>query len=214
MTTLIVIRHGQSEGNAAGIFTGSTNAPLTELGRHQAELVCDYLKDYKIDKVYSSTLDRAYETALPIAEARGLTVERREGIREINGGLWETMEYDHIRAKYGDAYNLWLTDMGNAVCSEGESVAQLTERVKEEICRIVAENEGKTVAVVCHGTPIRALACIWQGVDICDMQSVDWVPNASVSIVEYEKADSSPNVILYGYKDHLKDCLTNLPKTV
>ena len=214
MTTLIVIRHGESEGNKGGYFTGNVNVDLTEMGRKQAQMVCEYLKDYKIDKVYSSDLDRAYETALPIAEYHGLEVEKRAGIREINGGKWERMVYADIKEKYADEYNVWLEDMGNAICVGGESVAQLSGRVDAEIKRIVAENEGKTVAVVCHGTPIRALACIWKGVDIHDMQTVPWVSNASVSVVRYENIHETPEIVLYGYTEHLKDCATFLPETV
>ena len=214
MTRLIVIRHGQSKGNCGGFFTGSVNVELTDLGRRQAQLVADFLKDYKIDKVYSSDLDRAYETALPIAEPRGLTVEKVPGIREINGGKWENMEYNGIGEKYGDDFNVWLTDFGKAVCTGGESVAYLAERVGKAISKIVAENPDRTVAVVCHGTPIRSLNCIWRGVDISEMQNIPWAANASVSIAEYENADTLPEIVMYGYTDHLADSVTTLPGTV
>ena len=214
MTTLIVIRHGESEGNKGGYFTGNVNVSLTDMGRKQALMVRDYLKEYKIDKVYSSDLDRAYETALPIAEYHGVEVEKRPGIREINGGKWERMVYADIKEQYGDEYNVWLEDMGNALCTDGESVAQLSERVEKEINSIIAENEGKTIAVVCHGTPIRALACIWKNVDIQDMQDVPWVSNASVSVVKYSDISIPPEIVLYGYTEHLKDCATFLPETV
>lgn len=214
MTRLIVVRHGESVGNCDGYFTGNVDIELTDLGRRQALMVRDFLKDYHIDKVCSSDLSRAYETALPIAEQRGLTVEKIPDIREINGGVWEKMVYADIKAAYPVEYDTWLTDMGNASCVGGESVVELAARVDRAIKNIVAENDGKTVCIVCHGTPIRALACIWRGVDIHNMQSVPWVANASVSIAEYGSPDAAPDIILYGHTDHLKDCVTMLPDTV
>lgn len=214
MTTLIVIRHGESAANNKERFAGRWNVPLTDMGRRQAKLASEYLKDYDIDRVYSSDLDRAYETAQIIAEEHGINVEKDIGIREIDGGKWEQMMYADIRKTYPDEYGVWMNDLGNAVCVDGESVIDMAARVEKTIHRIVEENDGKTVVVVCHGTPIRALSCIWRGVDIHDMQTVDWVANASISVVEYENADKSPEIVMYGYTEHLADCVTVLPKTV
>lgn len=214
MTRLIVVRHGESEANKSDRFAGSWDVKLTDLGKRQAQMVAEFLKDYNIDRIYSSDLTRAYETSLPIAESHGLTVEKEPGIREIHGGVWEEMRYVDIKDIHADDYNVWLTDIGNAVCTDGESVAELAERIEKTVRRIVAENDGKTVCIVCHGTPVRVLGCLWRGVDVHNMNEVAWAANASVSIAEYESADEIPEIILYGYTDHLADCVTVLPDTV
>ena len=63
MTTLILVRHGQSESNLKHIFCGQTDVKLTEKGHAQAKKTAEYIiKNYKIDKIYSSDLQRAYDT--------------------------------------------------------------------------------------------------------------------------------------------------------
>ncbi len=214
MTRLIVVRHGESEANRRERFAGSWDVPLTDLGIRQAQLVGEYLKAYHIDRIYSSDLARAYETARHIAAPCGLTVEKEPDIREIHGGVWEEMVFDDLSKTYPEDFNVWHTDIGNARCTGGESVAELAERVGKAVHRIVRENDGKTVCIVCHGTPVRVLGCIWRGVDVHNMNSVPWVANASVSIAEYENADTLPELVMYGYTDHLADSVTVLPDTV
>ena len=74
MTTLIFVRHGQSESNLAKVFTGQGNTKLTPLGRAQAERTAEYLRDFPISRIYASDLDRAMETASPTAKFFGLEV--------------------------------------------------------------------------------------------------------------------------------------------
>lgn len=212
MTNFIVIRHGESEGNLSGYFTGSLEAPLTAAGRKQAKLLADYLSKEKIDCVYSSDLVRAVETAEPIAASCGLAVRKSAALREIYGGRWEGMKFDEIQSKYPEAYGVWLNDKGRAVCTDGESVVALAERVQSEFRRIAAENDGKTVVIVSHGTPIRALFCLWNGADIADMQAVDWVSNASVTRVKY--SGGRAEIISADFTGHLNELITSLPKNV
>ncbi|MBQ3014558.1 MAG: histidine phosphatase family protein [Clostridia bacterium] len=74
MTTLIVVRHGYSEGNREQRFVGHGEVPLTAIGREQAICTAEYLKDYKIDRIYSSDLIRAMQTAIPTAKMHGLPI--------------------------------------------------------------------------------------------------------------------------------------------
>ncbi len=79
-TKLIFIRHGFSESNKDGLFTGQADIPLTDLGRRQAQCAAEYLKDTKIDRFYSSTLSRAYETAHASATLRDMEITKLAGL--------------------------------------------------------------------------------------------------------------------------------------
>ena len=68
--------------------------------------------------------------------------------------------------------------------------------------------------IVSHGTPIRSLLCIWKGNDVSDMQNIRWVPNASVSVAEYNSCNENPEIVLYGYDEFLEGVITNLPANV
>ena len=213
-TKLILVRHGESAGNRTNTFTGFEDAPLTDTGVKQAELLRDYLVQTDIDKIYSSDLSRAYNTALPLAEAKGMCVHKESDLREINGGLWGGMPFFSIKDNYPEDFDVWMTDFGNAVCTGGESVAHLADRVQNSISRIIAENKGKTIVAVIHGTPIRTLLCRWQGLDMGDLQNVPWAANASVTVAEFTDGCNIPEITLFNYTGHLEGCVTTLPSNI
>ena len=83
MKRIIMVRHGQSESNVRKTFTGQLDAPLTDVGREQAQRMAQYLDKYRIDKIYASSLDRSVETAQAIADRQNCPVEKCDAIREI-----------------------------------------------------------------------------------------------------------------------------------
>ena len=213
MTTLIFVRHGQSESNLQRRFTGQRETPLTELGKKQACKTAEDLKDYPIDRIYASDLGRAMETARPTAESHGLPIIPNPNFREIDAGLWEGMLYDEIKEVYPETYQQWLTNVGAAHPDGGEKVEDLATRVYAETRRVLEENRGKCVAIFTHATPVRMMGCLWHGMSPLGASKLPFCGNASVSIAEYED-DGSFRLICYGYDKHQGDCATKLPKNV
>ncbi len=213
MTTLIVVRHGQSQSNLDRRFTGQLETPLTELGHLQAEATATLLANTKIDAIYSSDLSRATETAEHTARGRGLAIIKRPALREVNAGAWEGKLYDELRVQFGEGYERWIKDIGHAHPDNGESTLELAARVYAEIDRIVAENPEKCVAVFTHATPVRMLACRWFGIPPERAAEVPFCTNASVSTVEYGER-GEVRLLHYGYDAHQGDHATNLPRGV
>ena len=211
MTTLIFVRHGQSESNLAKVFTGQGNTRLTDLGREQAARTAAYLRDFSISHIYASDLDRAMETASPTAKFFGLDVTPDTALREICAGEWEGKPYEVLKRDYPNSYSTWLEDLGRAHPEGGEAVRELYDRVNREVERLIFLHRGECIALFSHATPARALGCKWFGFDPEDMAKVPWATNASVSIAEYED-DGSFRVIQYGYDAHQGDTATALPK--
>lgn len=186
MVRFLIVRHGYSETNREQIFAGHLDAELDEIGKRQAEQLRDYLvSNYKIDRIYSSDLKRAKDTARPTAEAIGIKIETDPGIRELDVGLWKGMKVSEVAEKYPETFNLYKTNVGAARPDGGETYSELAERTNEAFIRMAEENEGKTVMVVTHGGVIRALRCLWNGYCITDAQEIAHVANASVSVVSY-----------------------------
>lgn len=187
MTRLLLIRHGQSVANVEKFFAGHLDSPLTELGMRQAELTAGYIASkYLVDRVYASDLSRAYMTGKAVADLYGLPTVACEQLRELNAGLWEGVPYESLVERFPETYQIWLSDIGNAVSDAGESVRQLQDRVVSAILDICKQNQGKTVVVATHATPIRALQCYCEGRALDEMKDVPWVSNASVSEFHYE----------------------------
>jgi probable phosphoglycerate mutase len=213
MTTLLLIRHGQSEANLSRVFAGNYNAPLTDLGLRQAEKTAEFIaENYKVDCVYSSDLIRAFETGKTVANALNLTTKPNDGLREIRAGEWEALPFDDIVLKFPEEYKIWKEDIGNSSCPNGESVKVLGERVMSTLTAIAEENDGKTVVIATHATPIRVSRTLIEYGNLAPMQDIPWVSNASVTELIYDNGKWTVGRV--GQDSHLSEFRTNLPNNV
>ena len=205
-TRFIVVRHGEAEGNIFRIFHGQHNSSLTEDGHLQAERAAQFLKDYKIDHIYSSDLNRTYATAEHISKVKDLKIRKKEGLREIFGGKWENIPWSDLPELYPDVYSHWENDISKAHLPCGESVEQMFSRAKTAFDELAGAHPGETVCVVTHGTVIRAMLCLWRNLPLSDMQTVPWFDNASITIVDYY--DNKYELVEEGINSHLKGIST------
>ncbi len=208
---MFFIRHGQSMGNLLGNFLGITDLDLSPLGYKQAECTANFLKNQKIDAIYSSDLLRAHNTGKALADIKGIEIVDDIGLRELYAGLWENRAFDELAVEFAESYgNVWINDVGNAAADDGESVDHLSDRVYKTIEKIAKENDGKTVAVFTHATPIRAFFSRIQGYTLNEMKNVPWASNASVSEAFYD--GEKFKFVNYSRDDFMGDIKTVLPK--
>lgn len=211
-TRLIFIRHGFSESNKCGVFTGQADIPLTEIGLRQADYAASYLKDMHIDKLYASPLSRAYDTGLAIAKEHGLRMIADARLCEINGGDWQEQPYSRMGEICFENYDLWKNNLIECKCPNGETVREFAKRVYTAVTEIAEANAGKTICIVTHATPIRVISCYASGLEIEQLQNVPWTPNASINIIDYENGKFA--FIERDITRHLKNLETNLPSHV
>ncbi len=186
MTTLLLERHGLSQANQEHFYAGHMDVPLLEAGELQAKQTAEYLVEhFQIDKVYASDLQRAYNTGKAVADLLNQPVIADPQLREIHGGDWEGTAFDTLVEKYPEPYRIWREDIGHAHCTGGESVEQLGVRIQTELTRIAGENDGKTVLIATHATPIRVMQCLVTCGDLARMKDIPWVSNASYSVLYY-----------------------------
>lgn len=211
-TTLIFVRHGESEANGNGFFAGQSDIALSPRGLQQAELTAHFIsKNFQVDAVYASDLQRAACTAIPIAKQCGKELNKAPQLREIFAGQWQGMCFDQLQTEHADTYSTWLQDIGNAHPAGGESVKALSERIWAAVEDIARQEQGKTVAIVTHATPIRALLCKLKGFDLSQMKNIPWVSNASVTVVTY---DGRWILVQEGLDTHLAELKTQFPANV
>jgi broad specificity phosphatase PhoE len=174
-TTFYFVRHGESEGNAARIFTGQTDSPLTLRGRRQAATVADELASVKFDRIVSSDLSRTRDTAEVIAKPHGIPVEIVPELREINVGDRTGKSFDETRGLPN-----WNDD-GFVSWPGGESLDQVLARTLGAIDRLTRESPGKTILVVGHGGVNRILLSHFLGI----LPKLDRTPggNTNISVV-------------------------------
>lgn len=146
---LMLIRHGlpvrieTDDGSPA-------NPPLSEEGHEQARLMADWLKDTKIDHLYSSPMTRAHQTAAPLAEILGLDPELREGVAEYDRHADHYIPVEELK-KYD--YDRWLRLMRGEI--DDIDFPKFCESVITTLNEIIAAHPGKRVAVTCHGGVIN-----------------------------------------------------------
>lgn len=211
-TRFIMIRHGFSVANNEHRFAGNSDFPLTDLGRAQAERCAEALKEERIDAIYASDLSRAFDTAVPVARALGLEITATKGLREIFAGEWEGKTFDQIDEEYHDEFALWKRDIGRARCTGGESPREVSARVLSTLASIAEQNDGKTVCIATHATPIRSVCTAASGLDASDMAMIPWTANASISLFEYE--DGIFTAVYTSNTDHLGELRTAPPSNV
>ena len=152
---LILIRHGETVHNAAGIAQGWNDSSLSELGERQVRAVAQRLASFGANGLYSSPIGRAMSTAQIIAEATGLEVQTLDGFREMGYGRWEGQSFLDVREADRDIYERWIADP-DCRCPEGESHNDVRGRIADALTQI----EATRPIVVTHGTAIRIAATV------------------------------------------------------
>ncbi len=157
-TTFFVVRHGESEANAAHRFSGRFDSPLTERGRRQADAVADALADILFDRIVATPLSRSLDTALVIARRRRMPVEVERDLVEIDVGDRTGAHFDEVRG-----LPEWKDD-GFVAWPGGETLEQVLERGLRAIRRLAREIPGGTILVIGHGGVTRILVSHFLGI--------------------------------------------------
>ena len=207
-TKFVIVRHGESLGNAKRIILGHTDWDITDLGKRQAEVTTEALADRHFDAVYSSDLCRAYNTVLPAATSRGLAVIPEQGLREQFVGDWEGCPVNELIEQYGELYTVnWRHHFGTFRAPGGESIPELGRRIENTLAKIAKENPGKSILIGTHAAAIRAF---WGRINhIAPEDLNDAFPfptNASYSEVEFDDGLFTP--ISYSCDAHLSGMIT------
>ena len=185
ITHFLLVRHGQSVSNKNKVFAGQNDMPLSDLGEAQSEALARKLKDEKIDYVYSSSLSRAYYTAMPTARQKGLCVCGADELREVYFAEWENKSTDYLTAN-GSDYPKWKERTAKYCSEHGETPKEAGLRFENALKALVKKREGKTILVACHGGIINDFLC---RIGYFDYETADHdcVPrNASVTRVDYD----------------------------
>lgn len=187
MTTLLLARHGETAWNSEQRWQGHADQPLNEAGRAQADELARALEGRLIDAVYASDLRRAYETATVVADRLGLAVTADPGLREVDVGSWSGLVHSEIEAADSDGFARWQA--GGKGWQDGESYAQMGERVVAAVLEIAARHPGGTVLIVTHGGSIRACRATAAGISYDESRGSGIGSTENCGVVELGVAD-------------------------
>jgi len=186
ITRLFLIRHGQSAGNAEGRFGGHGPTPLSELGRHQAEATAEALAKDGVNAIYSSDLDRAVQTAEPLARLLNIPVRTTRAFRERNVGVLEGLTFDESREHHPKDYYALVNRNVHHVITKGESYRHLLRRATGELWEILRNHQGQRIAIYSHTGAICFLTLHLMGAINRTTKQTPWLVTSNCGINRFE----------------------------
>jgi broad specificity phosphatase PhoE len=166
---LILVRHGQTEWNAGSAggehFRGRIDVALNGVGRGQAQAVARRLSNLEVAAVYASPLQRAVDTALPIAGGHGLQVFPFDGLLDIDYGRWAGQAHTRVAAEWPALYAQWRSAPHLVQIPGGESLSEVRQRVSSGLSEIVGRHQDEIVALVGHQVVNKVLLCVVLGLE-------------------------------------------------
>jgi broad specificity phosphatase PhoE len=188
-THVVIIRHGQSQGNAEGRFGGHTDTPLSPRGRKQAEATAKALASERFDAIYSSDLPRAIETAAPLARLTGAPLETTEALRERSVGVMEGLTFEEAAEQHPIQYQALLRRDFEHVLVGGESYRQTLDRASRKLDEAIEQHKGGRIVLFAHtGTICILILHLMGALDAPELKPV-WISTANCAIARFELRD-------------------------
>lgn len=205
-TDILIIRHGQTAWNTQKRLQGHSDIPLNENGRLQAVTLAKILRDEPLDAIFSSDLQRAYQTAYEIAKIHNLPVHQDRSFRERCYGICEGMKDGEIREAYPESYKAWYAADPDHFFPDGErkteSPRQFHHRAVNAIREAATRYPGKKIAIVTHFGVIETAYRTAQNIPLgthCRM------PVLNTSINRFRWTGGTLELLQWGEASHLEE---------
>jgi probable phosphomutase (TIGR03848 family) len=195
---LLLIRHAENDWIGERLAGWTPGVHLNEDGRGQAAALAERLCEAPIAAIYSSPLERTLETAQPLAEAHGLTIQVREELGETRYGDWTGRTLKELKDEA-----LWPVVQvypGGARFPGGESLREVQARIVNELDRIRDAHAEQTVAVVSHSDPIKMAAAFYVGLPLDLFQRLTISP---ASVTGFAFTQYGPRLICLNQTDSM-----------
>lgn len=205
VTTVYLVRHGETDYNLGPRYQGQMDIPLNDNGRRQGDLLGQAMKDHHIDEVFSSPLSRAFETGQLIAQYHeNVPVTPVHGLEEIDVGLFTGRMVEEAGKEYPEVLRCLKENPAQLQYPEGESCRDVYDRMVKTISSIVEKNRGRSIVIVSHGFAIQNYIHYSTGKPFEEMGSYI-VTNTSRSKFVFEDDSLMPTTVYINKHDHMSD---------
>ena len=209
MTDFIFIRHGETDWNRQQRFQGQIDIALNELGHTQAQRLGERLAGEPTDHLISSDLQRAQQTAAPLAAAWKTAPTLMPGLREQCFGVLEGLDVPTIKARHPDLWTQWLEHRADFALPGGESLRQFHTRVVDAVKALAEAHPGRRVTVVTHGGVLDMLWRTAHGLPLDGLRRCD-IPNTGLNHLRWRQG--TLDIVRWADANHL-DGLPAQPST-
>lgn len=198
-------RHGQTEWNVIGKLQGWNNSNLTKKGIESAKRLSQRLKDVDFDLIFSSTQERAIETAKLIRGAKDTEIKTLDDLREIGFGAWEAMKISKIEELYSLEYDTYINRPHlYEPLDGGESLLDVYKRVEKVLDKVLS-TEADNILIVSHGVTLKVLTSIIKEIPLEDLYTIPVQEGTALNICEYD--GNKLRFILEGDTGHIINSL-------
>ena len=206
MTKFLLVRHGVTDWIEKELLHGISDIPLSEYGKMQAKLTAETFKEIQVDRLYSSSLSRAMQTAEEISKVTSIEIEPVDGLREMDFG-WMEGKRDYwpvVKEKKILVFVYTISRMISGFLS-GDPYGKFRGRVVNAWEKIVAENPNGTVAVVAHSFVLRNILTHEFGgnpvftpkfiLTTCSVSEIERDENGNMRLIELSRNSHLPKEI-------------------
>lgn len=185
MVKLILVRHALTVDNQKSRLSGHIDSSISEEGKEQIDKITNYLKDFDIDKIYTTTSSRTKDTVKKLSELKFIEIIEKESLKEISFGDFEGLTFDEIKDKYPKEFQDMIEKGYEYKYPNGESLIDSYNRVCIELDNIISNNDNRTILICSHGGTIRNIITYL----ISNSYKYHWnfkIDNGSVTILEVQ----------------------------
>ena len=185
MVKLILVRHALTVDNQKSRLSGHIDSSISEEGKEQIDKITNYLKDFDIDKIYTTTSSRTKDTVKKLSELKSIEIIEKESLKEISFGDFEGLTFDEIKDKYSKEFQDMIQKGYEYKYPNGESLIDSYNRVCIELDNIISNNDNRTILICSHGGTIRNIITYL----ISNSYKYHWnfkIDNGSVTILEVQ----------------------------
>lgn len=149
-TTILLVRHGETNWNREKVFRGVYDIPLNDNGRHQGGLAAEALGSHKIDAGYTSPLSRAAETASIVLDPHNLHATPHDGLHDFNYGDWTGKTDSEVARRWPEEHAAWNAHPHEARIPGGDTLSDVFDRAFAAMEEITRNHDDQTVALFAH----------------------------------------------------------------
>lgn len=188
ITSLYLVRHGHTRATELGLLYSDPKIEITEKGLAQAQAAAKYVAATKPQILLCGAAVRVAQSSQPVEQETGLKAQIVKGFEEWQVGDWEGRTYLDIKKNDPDQYRCWCADPISNAPPNGESIVQLSDRIRESLIELItnSEFEGKTIAMVTHSGIIRSIIVHALGMPIKNFWRLS-IPTGSISRIDFSK---------------------------
>jgi len=186
MTSIYLVRHGQTAWNKEEIFRGRTDVPLDETGLQEARLAAEFFRGMKIDAIYSSPLARAWQTAEKIAQVVGIEVKPFQGIIDMRFGEWEGQPLEDVKKNDPERYRQWREEPHLLNIPEGETLDEVRGRSMAALEEVLGVHSEKVLVLVSHRVINKVIICGVLGLDNSHFWQIGQDTTA-INLIQYKR---------------------------